>query len=108
MRVNDEWLICEDGVIRPTITGVVRTSDDRVVEVPLLLDAGADRTVLSADFLDLLLPLQGADVQQIQLAGVGGHVGSVTLDTSIGFTRDDGKVITVHSPFSIFKIGRAS
>ena len=35
MRVNGEWLICEDGMTRPTITGVVRTSDDRVVEAEI-------------------------------------------------------------------------
>lgn len=102
MPVNGESLICEDGVIRPTETGVVKISDDRIVDVPSLLDAGADRTVLSAEFLDLLAPFRGTEVERIQLAGVGGHVGSVIFDTFIGFTRDDGKVIIVHGPFRAF------
>src|SRR5713101_5276535 len=70
MRVNGEWLICEDGVIRPTVTGVVRTPDGQVFEVPFLLDAGADRTVFSADFLSLLIPLRSREAEQIHLAGV--------------------------------------
>jgi hypothetical protein len=98
MRVNGEWLICEDGVIRPTVTGVVRTPDGQVFEVPFLLDAGADRTVFSADFRSLLIPLRSREAEQIQLAGVGGRVGSITVDTAIGFTRDDGKVVTNSRP----------
>jgi len=79
MLVIGEWLICEDGVIRPTLAGVVRTPDGQMVDVPFLLDAGADRTVFSADFLDLLMPLQHTEVEQIRLAGVGGSVSSIEI-----------------------------
>ena len=108
MRVNGEWLICEDGVIRPTVTGVVRTPDGQMFEVPFLLDAGADRTVFSADFLSLLIPLRNSEAEQIHLAGVGGRVGSITVDTAIGFTRDDGKVVTIRGPFAVFTEGESA
>jgi hypothetical protein len=54
MRVNDKWLLCDDGVIRPVIQGLVRTGEEQWVEVAFILDAGADRTVFSADFCELL------------------------------------------------------
>lgn len=81
MHVIGEWLICEDGVIRPTLAGVLRTPAGQMVEVPFLLDAGADRTVFTADFLDLLMPLQDIEGNQIRLAGAGGSVSSITIET---------------------------
>jgi hypothetical protein len=108
MLVNGEWLFCQDGVIRPTVTGLVRVPDGQLFEAPFLLDAGADRTVLSADFLGLLVPLQSSEAEQIHLAGVGGRVGSITVDTAIGFTRDDGKVVTVNGPFAVFTEGESA
>src|SRR6266498_2162877 len=50
MRVNGKWLLCDDGVIRPVVPGFVRAAGGQLVEVTFLLDAGADRTVFSADF----------------------------------------------------------
>jgi hypothetical protein len=73
-----------------------------MVEVPFLLDAGADRTVFSADFLDLLLPLQASETDQIPLAGVGGRVSSITVETAIGFIRSDARVATVRGHFGLF------
>lgn len=102
MLVIGEWLICEDGVIRPTLAGLVRTADGKMVEVPFLLDAGADRTVFSADFLDLLLPLQTSGADQIHLAGVGDRVSSVTVSTAIGFVRSDARIATVRGQFGVF------
>jgi hypothetical protein len=54
MRVNGKWLLCDDGVIRPVVPGFVRAADGQLVEVAFLLDAGADRTVFSADFATCL------------------------------------------------------
>ena len=50
----------------------------------------------------MLLPLQTPEAEQIQLAGVGGRVGSITVDTTIGFTRDDSKAVIIRGPFTVF------
>lgn len=50
MRINGEWLECDDGVIRPSVKGMVRLADGQWVEVTFLLDAGADRTVFVPGF----------------------------------------------------------
>jgi hypothetical protein len=49
MRINGEWLLCDDGILRPIVRGVIRATGDDLVETLFLLDAGADRTVFSAD-----------------------------------------------------------
>lgn len=108
MRVNGQWLICEDGVERPVVLGLVRTADQEMVEVTFLLDAGADRTVFCADFLTLLRPLESSTPEQIHLAGVGGMVGSITVGTVIGFVRDDGRVATVRGQFGVFTEGESA
>lgn len=108
MRVNGHWLMCEDGVVRPSVLGLVRSADQQMVEVTFLLDAGADRTVFSADLLALLRPLQSSSTEQIHLSGVGGMVGSITVETVIGFIRDDGRVATVRGQFAVFTEGESA
>ena len=108
MHVNGEWLVCEDGIIRPIVLGLVRAADGEMIDATFLLDAGADRTVFSVDFLSLLLPLQGIEAEQVHLAGVGGRVGSITINTVIGFTRDDGRVVTIRGPFGVFTEGESA
>ena len=102
MRVKGEWLFCEDEVVRPTVPALVRAADGQLIEVTFLLDAGADRTVFSARFLHWLRPLENADATQTRLAGIGGEVNSITVETMIGFIRDDGNVVTVRGTFGVF------
>ncbi|MEW6213329.1 MAG: hypothetical protein AB1631_33855 [Acidobacteriota bacterium] len=108
MRVNGEWWECEDAVIRPVVRGLVRAADGQMVEVTFLLDAGADRTVLSARFLHRLMPLETTATEHIHLAGVGGQVNSITVETIIGFIRDDGRLVTVRGAFGVFTEGESA
>lgn len=36
------------------------------------------------------------------MAGVGGGTESITIETSIGFVRDDGEMVTVRGTFAAF------
>ena len=63
MRDNGAWLAGEDGVIRPIVPGAVRLASGEWLEVSFLLDAAADRTVFSSDFLMLLQPLEIAGAE---------------------------------------------
>ena len=102
MRINGDWLECDDGVIRPSVKGMVRLEDGHWVEVTFLLDAGADRTVFSAWFLHLLRPLVVRESGQSHLAGVGGPVNSITGETAIGFVKDDGRQASVRGTYHVF------
>lgn len=108
MRVNGKWLLCDDGVIRPVVPGFVRAADGQLVEVAFLLDAGADRTVFSADFRDLLRSLETRGNDQTLLSGIGGSAGSITIETVIGFRRDDQRVVTVRGSFGVFTEGESA
>lgn len=102
MRISGEWLICDDLIIRPVIPGSVQTADDSWANVTFLLDAGADRTVLSASFLQMLNPLKSPDEEQIRLAGVGGETGVITVETVIGFRTDERRTVKVRGKFGVF------
>lgn len=108
MRVNGEWLQCNDGVVRPSVPGFVRAPDGKMIEVSFLLDAGADRTVFNSRFLYRLEPLATSETEQINLAGVGGRVSSITVETAVGFIRDSGQLVTVRGAFGVFTISESS
>jgi hypothetical protein len=107
MRIDGQWLPCDDGVIRPVVPGMVRLADGQWVEVAFLLDAGADRTVFSPDFFDLLQPLEVVEPEPMRLAGVGGPVNSIAVETAIGFLRDDGRSVAVRGTFGVFTEGES-
>lgn len=102
MRVNGKWLPCDDGEIRPVVPEMVLLADGQWLEVPFLLDARADRTVFSPDFLDLLSPLQSPVTEPSNLDGVGGRADSIVIETAIGFIKDDGRPVSVRGTFHVF------
>ncbi|MBA3711180.1 MAG: hypothetical protein H0W76_01880 [Pyrinomonadaceae bacterium] len=108
MRVNGEWLNCEGGVVRPVVPGLAQVIGGQWIEVTFLLDAGADRTVFSADFLALLQPLEILGTSQTRLAGVGGQVNSIFVETTIGFIRDDRQLVRVRGSFGVFTEGESA
>lgn len=91
MRIDGEWLICDDGVVRPVIRAEVLGRDGMWRAAEFLLDTGADCTVLSAPVLASLdlVPIG----TRSRLGGVGGETNAVVVETRIRLTReDDGKV----------------
>ena len=108
MRVNGAWLPGDDGVIRPIVPGLVRLRNGQWLEVSFLLDAGADRTVFSADFFSLLQPFEAIGGERLLLSGVGGKTDSITIETTIAFTKDDGQLITVRGEFGVFLEGESA
>jgi hypothetical protein len=99
MRVDGEWLTCSDGVVRPVINGLVQITGNQWENIAFLLDAGADRTVFSADFLSLFTKTNG---ESLHLAGIGGNVNTIAVKTELRFTKDDGKTIAIHGTFGVF------
>jgi len=89
MRFDGQWLQCDDDIVRPVIRAEILAGDDVWRALELLVDTGADRTVISANVLESL-NLQTSEPRG-QIGGVGGLVDSVTVSTEIRFTRDDGR-----------------
>jgi predicted aspartyl protease len=72
--------------------GEIQARDGSWVKAPLLLDTGADRTVLSTDILQARR-FQSIDTES-QLGGVGGVVRTTVIETRTRLTRENnGKVM---------------
>ena len=97
MRVDGTWLFCDDGVTR-LFWAEVLGSHGNWIEIPLLADCGADRTVLSrAAFAGLgLAPVKGDD----SISGIGGIAESVVFHTRIRIPRRDGVALSFKGQFS--------
>ena len=92
MRIDGQWLVCDDGVTRPVISGEILAHNGSWEKSEFLVDTGADCTVFSAATL-ARLGLQPL-VAQEGISGVGGMADAVTVATQIRLTREDaGKVV---------------
>jgi hypothetical protein len=92
MRIDGEWLLCDDRIARPVIRGEILAGDGTWQRAEFLVDTGADRTVFSAAVL-AALRLQPV-VTQARLGGIGGVADSVVVETRVRLTREEaGKVV---------------
>jgi hypothetical protein len=87
MRIDGQWLVGDDGVVRPVISGDIRTVDGSWEQCEFLVDTGADRTVFNAATL-AKLGLQPLAMSE-GLSGVGGMAASVIVETEIHLLRED-------------------
>lgn len=102
MRVDGRWHRFKDGILRPVIDAAVQTSAGTWAPVTFLLDAGADRTVFEAAFVSRLSALTLSSGQAPELAGVGGKVGCLFIQTRLAFERHDGPFVFINGPFGVF------
>jgi hypothetical protein len=72
MRIEGEWLLCDDAVVRPTVTVHVQIQDGRRESDRFLVDSGTDRTVVSADLLHRLHVSGRSHALGVGLFGIGG------------------------------------
>lgn len=92
MRIDGEWLLCDDGVVRPVIRGEILAGDGTWKPAEFLVDTGADRTVFSAPVMASLgFP---SVMTRGRLGGVGDVVDSIIVETQVRLTRElAGKVV---------------
>ncbi len=108
MLIAGEWLLCEDGVNRPVVRGKAQAADGTMHAEWFLVDTGADRTVLCADFVKQLGLSATAPPPGWGLTGVGGEQGFVVLSTVLEFTRADGGPARVRGDFAAFVAASAT
>ena len=98
MRFNGEWIQCDDGIVRPVIRAEILTGEGHWRAFELLVDTGADRTVISANVLESLNVQPTAP--QDRIGGIGGLVDSVSVNTQIRLSRDDGQKAVCRGKYS--------
>ena len=92
MRIDGQWLWCDDGIMRPVISGEILAGNGSWEKSEFLVDTGADRTVLSAATL-AKLGLQPLPIQE-GISGLDGMATSVIVETQLRLRREDsGKVV---------------
>lgn len=97
MIISGKWAECEDGFVRPLVQGFVLNSESVAVPITFILDAGADRTLLSAEVYGKLgLPPIGS---RDRLSGLGGMQDIVQVETKIGFRADNGHLFIYGSQY---------
>jgi hypothetical protein len=98
MRIEGEWLLCDDGIDRPVIPAEILGDSGSWESTEFLVDTGADRTVFSAATLIRLglvrLPSQGA------VGGLGGLAESVVVETQIRLTRENANSVLFRGQFA--------
>jgi hypothetical protein len=88
MLVAGNWHLFSDGVLRPVVEARAQAIDGSWQTVRLLVDTGADMTVLDGETVQALgLRLEPADGS---LTGVGGGAALVVVSTTLQMVREDG------------------
>jgi hypothetical protein len=101
MRLNGEWLQCDDGDIRPVIRGELCGADGVWRPLEFLVDTGADRTVFSARALqESQLPQLPPE---IPVGGFGGISSTVLVQSRFRMLCDDGTRAVFHGRFAACK-----
>ena len=97
MNVSGRWAECDDGFVRPLMTGFAFDSAGELVPITFIVDTGADRTLLSAEvFEKLKLPPKGS---RDRLSGLGGLRDMVQVETRVGFQADNGHYLIYKSQY---------
>ena len=98
MLIKGEWLLCDDGVLRPVLRGEILAANGVWEAAEFLIDTGADRTVFNAPLLSKA-GLQ-ADQAQEAIAGLGGLAASVLVTTQIRLTRETSAKVTFRGQYA--------
>jgi len=98
MRIDGEWRLGTDLELRPMLRAEAQAADGSWVELWLLVDIGADRTVLNVDVWQRLGV--AAAPAGPALSGVGGDVPCVLADVPLRVSREDGSPVLFRGPFN--------
>lgn len=98
MRIDGEWALFDDGVVRPMVGGEILAADGSWVKFPFLVDTGADRTVLTAAALTQLglRPITSYD----GISGLGGMAESVIIETQIRLSRENSSKVVFRGQYA--------
>ncbi|NCC32445.1 MAG: hypothetical protein EOM24_10545 [Chloroflexia bacterium] len=72
MRIEGRWLVGTDGVERPIFDGVIAAPDGAQFAVSLLIDTGADLTVLAPAVAEQLAASVQPTPTETLVGGIGG------------------------------------
>jgi hypothetical protein len=99
MRIDGEWYACDDGVVRPIIRGHILNAAGSWEPLLLLLDTGADCTVISAGVAAVLGFELGARGRTL-----GGVAPSAEIQTQIRLPYDGDRMAVFRGNYSAITV----
>jgi hypothetical protein len=103
MRIEGRWVAGLDGVERPVFDAALLHSGGQRYPIQLVLDTGADITLLTYDVGQALvttaLPQPGP-----LASSAGGAAPTIMLDVTLAFTTTDGRTVGLRGPMPALEI----
>jgi len=97
MRFDGSWHVCPDGRLRPIVYGTVADAEGTRHRIPLMVDTGADATVLMwAVFAEL--GYDPSTPAAASLEGVGGRANSFSVESPLWLRRETGQDVQFNIP----------
>ncbi len=101
MRIEGRWLAGADGVERPVFDGIIVTQDGRHLALSLLVDTGADLTVLAPAVAEQLADNIQPTPTETVVGGVGGTQQVYELAVDLLLPTTGGQRARVRGPLPV-------
>jgi hypothetical protein len=97
MRINGHWVTGADSVERPVFDATLLHSGGQRYPIQLVLDTGADFTLLTYDVGQALAAVALPQAGPVA-SSAGGAAPTVLLDVTLAFMTTDGRVVGLRGP----------
>lgn len=101
MRIEGRWLAGADGVERPVFDGVIAAPDGAQLAVSLLIDTGADLTVLAPAVAEQLASSVHPTPTETVVGGVGGTQQVYEIAVDLLLPTTSGQRARIRGPLPI-------
>ena len=97
MRIDGYWLVEASGAVVPVLAADIEDAGGRLAEIVILVDTGAERTVL--DYRTLINLGHESAPTGDYLQGIGGSAPAVSVDVPIRLRRANGTHTLIHGSY---------
>jgi hypothetical protein len=101
MRIEGRWLLGSDGVERPVLDGRLAMPGGSQLALSLLIDTGADSTVLAPDVAQRLAGVAQPTPTSATAVGIGGAIPMHELAADLLLPASSGQRARIHGPLPI-------
>ena len=101
MRIEGRWLQGADGVERPVLDGHLAVPGGTQIALSLLIDTGADSTVLAADVVEHLAGVAQPTPTTATAVGIGGAMPMYELVVDLLLSASSGQRARIHGPLPV-------
>jgi Aspartyl protease len=101
MRIEGRWLPGTDGIERPVLDGYLTVPGGYQLALSLLIDTGADNTVLAPDIAQRLASVTQPMPTSATAVGISGAMPMYALAVDLLLSTSSGQRARIHGPLPI-------